>query len=135
MSPFFKFLPLTKFPLEFLYFKSHIRQGPQHLLWTADMAFCIYSNYLRTNRSVISSPAFYVTCPFIWFVALKTLFRWNLHIKKTKLEESSERVMNLASLVHKAARKKTLWINNVSVTFLYFNIPCGFYYRRFMQAH
>jgi len=44
-------------------------------------------------------------------------------------------VANWASLVHKAARKKTLWINNVCVTFLYFNIPCGFYYSSFMQVH
>ena len=74
MSPFFKFLPFTKFPLQLLYFKSHIRQRPQHLLWTENSygrsvldLLAITHNYSSTNRSVIISPTFYVACPFTSF--------------------------------------------------------------------
>ena len=136
MSAILKFLPLTKFSLHLLYFKSHIRQGPQHLLLNCGphVASTVIT-YVHTNRSVIGSPTFYVTCPFIRFVALRTPFRWSLNIEKMKLEESNERVVNWASLVRKVLRKTTLWINDVCITFLYFNIPCGFYYCSFMQVH
>jgi len=117
MSLFLKFLPLKKFPLQLLYMKSHIRQGPHHLLRTADTACCIYCNYVCTNLSVMSSATFYAACPFLRFVALQTPFRWSLNIKKMKLENGGESMVNWASLVHKVARKKTLRINNFCVTF------------------
>jgi len=74
-----------------------IRQGPQHLLWTAVTACCIYCNYVRKNRSVISSLTFYTACPFIRFVDLQTPFRWSLNIKKMKLENGGESIVNRAS--------------------------------------
>ena len=130
MPPFLKFLPLKKFPLQLLYMKLD-RENSIY----SGLRIPHVSSTVITNRSVISSLTFYAACPFIRFLDLQIPFRWSLNIKKMKLENGGESIMNWAPLVHEAARKKTLRINNLCVTFLYFNIPCGFYYSSLMQVH